>query len=379
MKKNILYSVLLIAATLFAFGCEDDESVRIQLDTVEDGMLLSVDKEEYVLSQDLMDETAITFKWGPAQTRSNNGVITYYFKLGLPGFETAIEKIEIPNGVYEYSYAHYDLNVLLYSRLGVPLGSTAELEAEIIAWSEGNFYVVPEISTVTFMVTTFEIEPVPLYLAGTANPRGAGFENGIMLTEIVEGRDIGNKYEWIGDLQVGTFRFIDSTNDPQTSWAMGSSSTELVENSSVSGGIEFTVTKAGLYSIILNKKEKEIIYGYKGFTNVWGVGLGIGIEWNMPSSTEFSWDPRNPSIFTLECTTQANQDFKLPYNDQSAGWGCPFLRPYNENANIWEDHRMQATHAGFDPDLKWLITEEQAGDCILTIDAFNETITLVKK
>lgn len=154
----------------------------------------------------------------------------------------------------------------------------------------------------------------------------------------------------------------------------------MVKNETVSSSdAEFTVEKAGLYSIILDKKNLSIVHGYKGFSHIWGVGLGIGIAWSMPSSTEFSWDPNNPSIFTLECTTQANQDFKLPYNDQSAGWGCPFLRPVNANANISNDNRVQATPAGYGDDLKWLITGEQAGECILTIDAFNMSISLVKK
>ena len=98
----------------------------------------------------------------------------------------------------------------------------------------------------------------------------------------------------------------------------------------------------------------------------------------MPSSTEFKWNANNPSIFTLECTTQANQDFKLPYEDQSSGWGCPFLRPIVANANIWNDNRLQATPAGYGSDLKWLVTKDQAGKCLLTIDAYNETITLKK-
>jgi hypothetical protein len=376
--QNII--MILLSSCLIALNsCDEGEDVKIVLDTVPDGMHLTASAEEIVLSQEKMDEPAVTFKWDPAQPRMNNGAITYYFKLGLPGFTKAIEKIKIDPGVYEYSISNYDLNIMAYSKLGVGYGSTAQLEAEIIASSDGDYFVKPEISTTKFVVTTFAITPVNLYLVGSANPKGPDISNGIKLTEIVEGRDIGVKYKWEGNLQVGTFKFVNSLIEDKGSWSMGTTSSELVQNTTSSNSdIEFTVTKAGLYSIILNKKDREIIYGYKGFSHVWGVGLGIGIAWSMPSSAEFNWDPRKPGIFTLQCTTQANQDFKLPYNDQSQGWGCPFLRPLNANANIWEDNRLQATPAGYGADLKWLIKPEQAGRCLLTIDAYNETITLTK-
>ncbi len=380
MNKIIDTITIVVGLSLFFLtSCKESEDVKIVLDTVKDGMNLTVSADKITLSQEAMDKIALTFKWNPAQKRANNGKITYYFKLGLPGFTTATDKIKIEEGVSEYSISHYDLNILAHSKLGVSYGGTAQLEAEIIASSDGDFFVKPEISTIKFSVTTFEIAPVNLYLVGSANPQGSKISNGIKLTEIIEGRDLGNKYEWQGILQKGTFKFVNSLTEDKGSWSMGKSSTELIGNGSIADSdLEFTVTKSGLYSIILNKSAHEIIYGYKGFSHVWGVGLGIGIAWSMPSSTEFKWDARNPSIFTLECTTQANQDFKLPYDDQSSGWGCPFLRPMGPNANIWEDSRLQATPSGFGDDLKWLITNEQAGACLLTIDAYNETISLKK-
>ncbi|SHE75309.1 protein of unknown function [Mariniphaga anaerophila] len=379
MKKINIKAIFFVISLLVMASCGDDDDVNIVIDTVEDGMHLTANVDEISLSQDLMNETALTFRWDTAQQRSNNGQITYYFKMGLPGLTTAIDKIEIEEGVSEYSINHFDLNSMLYG-LGVNFGSTTQLEAEVIAWSEGDYFVKPEISTTNVTVTTFEIAPVNLYLVGSANPKGPETTNGIKLTEIIEGRNIGNNYEWIGTLQEGTFKFVNSITEDKGSWSKGEDETTLVKNETVSSSdVEFTVTKAGLYSIILDKNDLKIIHGYKGFSHVWGVGLGIGIAWSMPSSDEFAWNPNNPNIFTLECTTQANQDFKLPYNDQSAKWSSPFLRPLNASANIWEDNQLQATPSGYSPDLKWAVTEEQAGDCILTIDAYNMTISLEKK
>lgn len=375
MNKLTTILLILLSCTLFTLSsCEEEGDVKITVDTVEDGMKLTVNEPEMVLSQEKMEETALRFTWGPAQARKNNGKITYAFKLGLPGFSTATDTIQIEEGVFEYTISHYDLNMLIYSKLGVSYGSTSQLEAEIIAWSEGDYFVKPEISTVKFLVTTFKVAPVNLYLAGSANPAGAEIGKGIKLTEIIEGRDIGNKYIWEGELQAGTFKFVNSISEDKGSWSKGATESDLVAN----GDAEFTVNKPGLYSIILNKATGEIIHGYKGFSHVWGVGSGIGIAWSMPSSTEFTWDARTPNLFKLECNTQAGQDFKLPYNDQSAGWGCPFLRPVEGNASIWADNRVHASPGGFNPDNKWLITADQAGHCLLTIDALNETITLEK-
>lgn len=375
MNKLTHILFILLSLCLFSLNsCKEEGDVKITLDTVEDGMHLTVNEPKMDLSQDKMEETALKFTWGDAQARKNNGTVTYAFRLGLPGFTSATDTIRIPAGVKEYSISHYDLNMLIYSKLGQAYGSTSQLEAEIIAYSEGDFYVKPEISTVKFLVTTFKVAPVNLYLVGTANPNGAETAKGIKLTEIIEGRNIGNKYQWEGVLQEGTFKFVNSTVEDKGTWTKGDSETKIVAN----GNAEFTVNKPGLYSIILDKSTGEIIHGYKGFNHVWGVGSGIGIAWSMPSSAEFTWDAHTPNIFTLECNTQANQDFKLPYNDQGAGWGCPFLRPVNGNASIWDDNRVQATPGGFNPDNKWLITAEQAGHCLLTIDALNETITLEK-
>ena len=94
MNKIQSIIMILLGSCLFLLNsCNEGEDVKIVLDTVKDGMHLTPSAEEIVLSQEKMDEPAITFKWDPAQQRKNNGTITYYFKIGLPGFSQAIDKI----------------------------------------------------------------------------------------------------------------------------------------------------------------------------------------------------------------------------------------------------------------------------------------------
>lgn len=212
MKKINFNPIVLAISLLIMSSCSDDNDVRIVIDSVADGMHLTANVPEITLSQELMDEPALTFSWSPAQERKNKGQITYYFKLGLSGLSPAISKIEIEDGVSEYSISHFDLNSMLHG-LGVSFGSTEEIEAEIIAWSEGDYFVKPELSTTKVTVTTFKITPVNLYLVGSANPAGQNLTDGIKLTEIVEGKNIGNNYEWQGLLQAGTFKFVNSTID----------------------------------------------------------------------------------------------------------------------------------------------------------------------
>lgn len=383
-RKSLLYSIVmsLLAVSLFISCDEKDE--RISIDMVEDNMSLAVNAEDIILSQELMNDVAVTFTWNKAQERINNGEITYYFKLGLPGFTKSIDKIEIDKDVFTYSINHFDLNLMLYGKFGIPYGSTTELEAEIIAVSEGDFFVKPEISKVMFNVTSFEIAPVNLYLVGTANPNGSGSDKGIKLTEIIEGRDIGNKYEWIGQLQAGSFKFVNSTIEDKGSWSMGDNDKTLISNSSESSSDkQFTVQKTGKYSIIINKANNEIIYGYKGVSDIWAVGTGLGVPWDMSGPKKFTWDSKTPHIFTFHCTTRKGEQFKLPFEDISRGWDSPFIRPLKgQDGNIWEDNKIQLTYPGdhaYSSDWKWLITEEQAGDCIVTINMLDETISLVKK
>jgi hypothetical protein len=158
MKSNKINTCLLVLGIALCFpGCRDQDDYSITIDTVADGMHLTVSAEEIVLSEDRLDETAVTFTWGEAQSRANHGVITYYFKLGLQGFTQATEKVEMAPGVFTYSISHWDLNGLAFS-VGIPYGSTAQLEAEVIASSEeGEFFVKPEISATTFTLTTLPI------------------------------------------------------------------------------------------------------------------------------------------------------------------------------------------------------------------------------
>lgn len=386
--KKIYWNLLLLIAAVLWTGCNSEPEYYV-LDTVEDGMHLSASKDTVTLFQDELDLPAVTFNWKPAQQRKNNGAITYYFKIGLASDEmvTSIDKVELTedlyqqvNGAYQYSILTWELNEIINKSLGIGYGNTVELMVAVIADSEGgSYYVKPEVSKTTVIVNSFQVTPTNLYLVGTANPNGEEQADGIKLTEVIEGRNFGNAYQWEGNLQAGTFKFVNSLSVDEGGWSMGSDPTLLVKNASISEtDVEFAVTKPGWYSIVLNKEEGKITYGYKGFKDVWGVGLGIGIAWTMPSQAKFNWSAEQPNIFWLECQTQANQDFKLPYNDQSRGWSAPFLRPMIANGNIELDNRVQATPAGFTPDLKWLITPEQAGKCLLTIDTEKMTIRLDK-
>ncbi|MDR2449929.1 MAG: discoidin domain-containing protein [Prevotellaceae bacterium] len=402
MKKFSIFNVqphgcaaltcLLLLGTLLCFsGCRDQDDFSITIDTVEDGMHLAVNAEEIVLSQDLLDDPAVTFTWGEAQPRANNGVITYYFKLGLPGFTKAIEKIEMAPGVFTYSLSHWNLYTLLHNELEIPLGSGAQLEAEVIASSdEGEFFVKPEISTATFNVVTFEIVPTPLYLVGSANPDGEA--NGIKLTELTgEGKDFGNRYEWVGELQAGTFLFVNSLTGDEGSWSKGASEQDLVENSAGSAaGQGFTVERPGLYSILIDKRAGEIIHGYKGFGGIWAFGSGLtgSWNWNFSEAPLFSWDPRSPHLFTLACTipdaSVTDREFKLlcVYHDEDnpADWGDILYLLHSEvnGVNIWDDNRVRVMwhgEEGSKGDTKW-ITDPAVGPCTVTVDAYNMAIYL---
>lgn len=271
--KKIYWNLLVLLVAVWT-GCNSEQEFYT-VDTVKDGMQLSVSKDTVSLSQENLDEPAVTFTWSPAQERKNNGTITYYFKIGLASDDmaTAIDKIELTkdlyqyvDGVYRYSISNWDLNEIIHN-LGLNYGVTAELKAEIIAYSDGDYYVMPEVSTVGVMVNSFKLAAVNLYLVGTANLYGSELSNGIKLTEIVANKDFGNEYEWEGYLQAGTFKFVNSLTEAKGSWSMGATSTTLVENAtSSSSDTEFLVTQNGWYSISLNKSEGTISYEYKELT-----------------------------------------------------------------------------------------------------------------
>ncbi|MFA6813447.1 MAG: SusE domain-containing protein [Bacteroidaceae bacterium] len=264
--KKIYWSLLLLIVVVLT-GCNSEQEYYA-VDTVQDGMLLSVSKDTVSLSQNQPDETAVTFSWNSAQVRKNNGITTYYIKIGLASDTMATAtKVELTeslyqyaDGAYQYSISNWDLIEIVHN-LGINYGVAAKLKAEIIAESDGDYYVKPEISTVEVVVNTFKLTPVNLYLVGTANPYGSELSNGIKLTEVIEGKVFGNKYEWEGYLQAGTFKFVNSKTENNGSWSMGANSTTLQENAtSSSSDTEFSIAQSGVYSISLNKDELKVTY-----------------------------------------------------------------------------------------------------------------------
>jgi hypothetical protein len=373
---------LLVLGILACFpGCENKD-YAITIDTVADGMHLAVSAEEVALSQDLMDETAVTFTWGEAQPRANNGVITYYFKLGLPGFTTATEKIKIDPGVFTYSLSHGDLNVLAH-HVGIPYGDAAQLEAEIIASSEdGEFFVKPEISTVLFNVTTFILGvPVPptLYLVGSANPAGAAISNGFALNN----GSVSGEFLWAGQLQAGSFKFVNALAGNISSWSKGLSDSELQANFTAGDAdLEFTIATAGLYSIYINMDAAEIIYGVKRWNGIWGMGPGANNpNWDIPTppNAEFTYDYRRPGVFTLEVVADRSELlFNFIYDRQDWGWGSPFLTAPSSWHNVWDSNNSLVLNAsGNGNGNPWVFHSAYGtlGPGVLTIDANAETIS----
>ena len=358
-------------------GCENQD-YAITIDTVADGMHLAVSAEEVALSQDLMDETAVTFTWGEAQPRANNGVLTYYFKLGLPGFTTAIEKIKIDPGVFTYSLSHGDLNVLAH-HVGIPYGDAAQLEAEIIASSEdGEFFVKPEISTVLFNVTTFILGvPVPptLYLVGSANPAGPAINNGFALTN----GSVSGEFLWAGQLQAGSFKFVNALAGDISSWSKGLSDSELAPNFTASDAdVEFTIPAPGLYSIYINMDENEIIYGVKRWRGIWGMGPGANNpNWDLPSSAELTYDYRRPGVFTLEVVAEQEKLFQFIYDRQDLGWGSPFICAPSSWHNVWDSNNSIILRPTEGSGNSWVFHSAYGtlGPGVLTIDANAETIS----
>ena len=372
--KKIICSSLLVLPFLFV-ACEQASEQYER-----DGLTLSASEETVVLNADDENAIAVTFKWTPATPIGPDYMFNYMFQMDIAGnnFASAITPVEMGDGVDSISFTAGDLYDCIVDDWGQTAGEVSMVDARIVAQVEGPKFMYPEIATTSISVRTYVPESVPLYLTGSATPAGTDLTKAIQMNEISNGRI----YTWNGQLNAGTYKFIDNLGQDYPSWERGSSDTLLVYcESAEQPGELFTIPQGreGTYSIWLSKKEMKIFTSMMTYQELYVVGDGAGTEWSADQGIVMTPDPLQPTIFTARVTLTADGEgedaFKILTQKDFNG---PTFRPTVENGSITSTDVMLTESQT--PDYKWKVSEDQNGiyDITLETDPDNLKIEFVK-
>ncbi|MDR1883883.1 MAG: SusF/SusE family outer membrane protein [Prevotella sp.] len=364
--KTIYRILFLSVSSVFFFACGDD------VDSSFSGapLQLTTSADTLVLLEENANDMALTFSWNKGIDRPSCDTVSYIYRLDIStgDFETTSTP---PDTIDDFtkSYTAIELNELIMENWGVFAGEEAILKARVVAKVNGPKFVYPEIATVSVVVKTYAPASRPLYLAGTATAAGTDPSRAIRLNETSNGK----LYNWKGNLTVGNFKFLTSTESILPSLNKGRDSNTLVERNNAGDPDDcFEITKEGSYYIGLNTRTMKIYYGYYPFETVYIVGNATSAEWDIDNSIPMTWSPEKPSIFTARITLKEGE-LKLPV---VKSWSDYNYRPLVADGSI-ESTDVQVYSGG--DDKKWKVNANQAGDYLITLDTYNMKIYFEKQ
>lgn len=372
---QIIKVIVLVALSGCFIACDDDDNGDLS-----GGNTLVVESSgsEIMLLDEKANDVAVTFTWNEGNNRGEGTYLTYMFKMDIAdnNFQSSIPKEKMAEGVFSKSYTHEEFNDLLLDYWKIKAGETVDMEAKIIAdVNNSSVYMKPEVAVVPFSVKTYVTPSKPLYLVGSATEAGMDPSKGILINEVINGRT----YNWKGNLKAGAFKLISSQESMLPSFNKGDDDNSIVERSDESQPDNlFSVEADGLYAMSFNRKTMIFIYKYMPYENVYMVGNATPAGWNIGTSTTMDWNPANPTVFTYKGWLYAGE-MKLPLENGTGNWNCDYLMPPTGNESITGEWQNVKFIPQGNPDNKWIVATDQAGNYIVTLDTETMKIKFEKQ
>lgn len=369
--KKLIYMFAVCAAFC---GCNDAPEFY-ELPTPDDVMAISVSPDGIVnLSKETAGETAVAFNWNAASNLNDGNNLTYTFKLGPANDANAVTTpVEMPQGVYSYSFTHAQLNHMLIDWKVTPEMPT-DITATIIATpAASNHYQKPEVSTVAFTAVPYDMTGSGLYIVGSANPAGEGPENAIAMDA---DDSKGESYSWTGMLQTGEFILVPDPSSELPCYTKGEGLGEMVYNDVNSeSAAKFSVSTPGLYTISVYLPDMSYTITNTDISAIWMLGEATPGSWTAKNASAMGHENSNTDIFVYE-GPMSKGDFKLPLQ-MTGDFSVPYLMPAVDGTVLTDagyDNRVEYISREKYPahDYKWKIG--LSGNHRIEIDKVNMTI-----
>lgn len=379
--------------SIVLFSCEEkglDNQDWLQEPNFANPLTLTLSSKDVVLIDENTNENAITFTWTKGNDRGEGTNLTYFFRMDILGnnFSKDIDDVtkktviteEIPVGVFTKSYTVKQLNSILLKHFKRPGGTLTNLEVQIIAQVNGGTqYQLPEVSTSSFVATSYSLGPLPLFMVGDAISGSWDYSTGKSLPEITE-RSI---YTYVGDFSVGSFKVIEEPGSELPSYDPAAGNT-IVYNETEPRTVDnvFKVTEAGRYSFYMDIEQKTYVFAKAPYPNIYMVGHAIdGIGWDIGKAKPMDWDAKN-GVFSYKgkfngpAGIKDYEGFKLFF--KAGDWGAPCLMPKVTHTILIPDADAVPMYFNntVSGDNKWDI--ETTGNYELIVDPVKMTIQLNK-
>ena len=129
------------------------------------------------------------------------------------------------------------------------------------------------------------------------------------------------------------------------------------------------------FSFTACEDTKDIpVYYLPIYTNLYLIGSATPVGWNIDAPVPMIVDATDPFTFTWSGQLKKGE-FKIPTT--KVNWGCEFFMPLvNVEADL--TRATLSLVKGGNPDNKWLITDETAGNYTITINIKDQNAYTIK-
>ncbi|MDR2628377.1 MAG: SusE domain-containing protein [Dysgonamonadaceae bacterium] len=255
-----LLPLLLSAMMLASCGSEGDDAGSVQ----EQLLALGASSTYITLSEDHIDDIALTFTWTPAREPGSDFSLSYLTKLDLADNNfSACVKEEEEDGVFSKSFTHGQLQKLLVNNWHQAVNREVLMTFRVIGTIAGPRFVRPEVADLDFTVRTYGpqvIQAAGLRMAGSAVPSGAA-----------PGRTLENQYVFAyrGQLKAGTLYFPINQDGETAICPAGSEASAVpiddgqamevrVKTAAEAELAPWTIPADGIYRVVVDLENKTV-------------------------------------------------------------------------------------------------------------------------
>jgi hypothetical protein len=364
-----MIAVLILASFAWLGAC--NKQLKAPVAAALDPGLLTTSTTSVVIDGSKAGEEAVKLSWSAIA----NSAIRYAVILTAG---TRSDTVIVAQNALSKSFTHSELNNILVTKLGLPIGTISDIKAVVRANVPING------KTATSNAVTIKVTPAPtgpaytkLWIVGDATPNGWDINNPNEMTP-----DPSNPFQFKYNemLNAGEFKIPVAKGNWGTDFYMPPTNNPPLTGTAVKltpGGNpdnKWRITTPGAYKILLNISSSPFIKiaPFTPFASLYMVGDATPAGWNIDNPTPMVKSATNPNEFTYTGNMNAGE-FKIPTT--TGNWGTDyFMPPVNHPAAT---NNQAVVIVGGNPDNKWQITS--AGTYKITVNQLYETISIVKQ